>query len=452
MAFSEQTDEAFLEELAAYVAIPSVSRDADADTMRRAAEWLVAHLGFADVEIAETGGHPVVTGSYLRDPSLPTVLIYGHYDVQPTGDLDEWNSSPFTLTRQGDVALGRGISDDKGPVYIVLKALEAIIEQDGVLPLNLKFLFEGEEEIGSPSLPSFVAREAERLACDLVISADGAMWRASEPSLSLTSKGLISFDLIANGAEIDLHSGRYGGTVANPIHALVQVIDSMRTPNGAICVEGFYDGIGELSDARREELAKVDFSDEEFLGPFGVRRPHGEPGYTTLERLWERPTLEVNGISGGGKYTVIPHQAVAYLSCRLVRGQDPNAVIQAIERHVKAQETPGVTVSIEFDPPRLPAYFVDANHPSILAAKAALEVVYPGQEVLLAAIAGTLPASTLFEEVLGAKTLFFSFSTSDERLHAPNEYLRIRRLREGMVAWSALMYELGRRPELRRQP
>jgi acetylornithine deacetylase/succinyl-diaminopimelate desuccinylase-like protein len=450
MAFSEQTDEAFLEELADYVAIASVSRDADAATMRQAAEWLVAHLGFADVAIMETGGHPVVTGSYFRDPSLPTILIYGHYDVQPTGDLNEWNSSPFTLTRQGDVALGRGISDDKGPVYIVLKALESIIENDGVLPLNVKFLFEGEEEIGSPSLPGFVAREAERLACDLVISADGAMWRASEPSLSLTSKGLISFDLVANGAEIDLHSGRYGGTVANPIHALVQVIDSMRAPDGAICVDGFYDGIKELSDTRRAELARVVFSDEEFLGPFGVREPHGEPGYTTLERLWERPTLEVNGISGGGKYTVIPHQAVAYLSCRLVRGQDPDAVVDAIERHVKAQVTPGVSISIEFDPPRLPAYGVDADHPSILAAKAALEVVYPGQEVLLAAIAGTLPASTLFEETLGVKTLFFSFSTSDERLHAPNEYLRIRRLREGMVAWSALMYELGRRPELRR--
>ena len=431
-------DTGYLRELAEFVAVPSVSRDASPQTMRAAAQWLAGQLGFAGGRVAESGGHPVVLGEWRRAGGAPTILVYGHYDVQPTGAAAEWLTPPFELTVDGDVVRGRGVTDDKGPVYLVLKTAQAFLAQEGGLPLNVKFLFEGEEEIGSPHLPAFLREHAGELAADLVISADGAMWRPSEPSLALASKGLVSMDIIAEGARTDLHSGRYGGTVANPLHALSDILASLHRPDGTVAVPGFYDGIPALSPQRRREIASVSFDETLYLRELGLGEAHGEPGYTTLERLWERPTLEINGVQGGGKYTVIPHVAVASVSCRLVPGQDPDAVIGAIAGHVGAQPAPGVRVTVRPDEARVPAYTIAADHPAIRAATAALEDVYPGQQVLLACIGGTLPATALFERVLGAKTLFFSFSTADEKLHAPNEYLRIRRLREGMRAWERL--------------
>jgi acetylornithine deacetylase/succinyl-diaminopimelate desuccinylase-like protein len=439
-------DAGYLRELAEYVAVPSVSRDAAPETMRAAAQWLAGQLTFAGGRVAETDGHPVVRGEWLGADGAPTILVYGHYDVQPTGAETEWQTPPFELRVDGDVIRGRGTSDDKGPVYIVLKTAQAFMAQEGGLPLNVKFLFEGEEEIGSPHLPAYVSRHARELAADLVISADGAMWRASEPSLALASKGLVSMDIRVEGASTDLHSGRYGGTVANPLHALSEILASLHLPDGTVAVPGFYDGIPELSAERRRQLADVPFNAGEFLTGLGLGEAHGEAGFTTLERLWERPTLEINGVQGGGKYTVIPHIAVAHVSCRLVPGQDPDAVIGAIVAHVGAQAAPGVRVEVRADQARVPAYTIPAGHPAIRAAAAALEAVYPDEEVLLACIPGTLPATALFEQVLGAKTLFFSFSTADENLHAPNEYMRIRRLREGMRAWEQLWRLLAAGP------
>ncbi|MDT4964010.1 MAG: hypothetical protein QOF87_3657, partial [Pseudonocardiales bacterium] len=298
---------------------------------------------------------------------------------------------------------------------------------------------EGEEEIGSPHLPGYLEQHAAELACDLVISADGAMWRASEPSLSIASKGLLALDVVVTGANRDLHSGRYGGTVANPVHGLVQILGSLHDPDGRITVAGFDDGVAPLSDAERAEIAAVPFDDADYRAELGVQALHGQPGLSTLERLWTRPTLEINGITGGGWYTVIPHEASAHITCRLVPGQDPQAVAAAVEKHVLAQAVPGVRVEVRVEPGGVPAYTIAADHPAIRAGRQALAEVYPGQEVLLARIAGTLPATVLFEETIGAKTLFFSFSTADELLHAPNEFLRIPRLREGMRAWEQLL-------------
>jgi acetylornithine deacetylase/succinyl-diaminopimelate desuccinylase-like protein len=433
-------DAAYLAELAEFVAVPSISRDASAGTMRAAAEWVAGQLGFAGGRVVRSDGHPVVLGSWSGAAGAPTVLVYGHYDVQPTGSLAEWVSPPFELSVDGDVVRGRGASDDKGPVYIVLKTAQAFMAQEGRLPLNVTFLFEGEEEIGSPHLPAFIAAHAAELAADLVISADGAMWRPDEPSVAVKSKGLVSMDLVVHGASTDLHSGRYGGTVANPLHALAGILASLHHPDGRVAVGGFYDGVAALTAQRRRELAGIPFDDARYVADLGLSESFGEPGFTTLERLWERPTLEVNGVHGGGKYTVIPHVAVANLSCRLVPGQDPDAVIEAITAHVGAfgADRPGVRVEVRADDARVPAYTIPADHPAIRAATAALEAVYPGQRVLQACIPGTLPAAALFEEALGVKTLFFSFSTADEKLHAPNEYLRIRRLKEGMRAWEHL--------------
>jgi acetylornithine deacetylase/succinyl-diaminopimelate desuccinylase-like protein len=432
------TDAEYLEELAGYVAVPSVSRDATEETMRSAAEWLAAQLSFADGRVVATAGHPVVRGEWLGAPGAPTILVYGHYDVQPTGDLAEWRTPPFELVTDGEVIRGRGVTDDKGPVFIVLKVAQAFIAQEGALPLNIKFLFEGEEEIGSPHLPAYVREHADELAADLVISADGAMWRPSEPSLSIASKGLVTLSIEVTGADGDLHSGRFGGTVANPAHALSEILAGLHTADGRVAVDGFYDGIPDLSEERRAAIAAVPFDDDGYRNGLGLDEVFGEAGYSTLERLWERPTLEINGISAGGKYTVIPHLATGHISCRLVPGQRPERVLQAITDHVLAQKIPGVRVAVRPDKGGVPAYTIPADHPAIRAASEALADVYPGQDVLLAVIAGTLPATALFEEVLGAKTLFFSFSTADENLHAPNEFMRISRLREGMRAWEQL--------------
>ncbi len=434
----DPADSAYLAELAEFVAVPSISRDADSGTMHAAAQWLAGQLAFAGGRVVQADGHPVVLGEWREAAGAPTVLVYGHYDVQPTGSEAEWVTPPFELTVDGDVVRGRGASDDKGPVYIVLKTAQAFIAQEGRLPLNVKFLLEGEEEIGSPHLADFVAAHATELAANVVISADGAMWRPDEPSVAAMSKGLVSMDIVVEGASTDLHSGRYGGTVANPLHVLASILASLHRPDGKVAVAGFYDGIPELTPQRRRELADISFDAARYLADLGLTEPHGEPGYTTLERLWERPTLEVNGLRGGGKYTVIPHVAVANVSCRLVPGQDPDAVIEAITAHVAARPAPGVRVEVRADQARVPAYTIPADHPAIQAATAALEAVYPGQKVLQTAIPGTLPAAALFEQLLGVKTLFFSFSTADEKLHAPNEYLRIRRLREGMRAWEQL--------------
>jgi acetylornithine deacetylase/succinyl-diaminopimelate desuccinylase-like protein len=420
----DSDDDRYIAELAEYVAIPSVSRDADVETMRAAARWLTEKLSFANARVVETSGHPVVIGEWLDAGDAPTVLVYGHYDVQPTGDLAEWITPPFELANDGARLRGRGVTDDKGPVYMVLEVVRQFMAQEGRLPLNVRFLLEGEEEIGSPHLPEYVRAHAGELAADLVISADGAMWRPSEPSLSIASKGLLALDI-----EV---------TVANPIHALVQILDTLHDADGRIAVDGFDDGVPPLSDEERAEIGAVVFDEAEYRTELGVDEVHGQPGLSTLERLWTRPTLEINGISGGGSYTVIPHRAAAHVTCRLVPGQDPSQVAAAIERHVAAQRVPGVRVQVLIEPGGVPAYTIDREHPAIRAARQALADVYPGQDVLLARIAGTLPATVLFEETLGAKTLFFSFSTADELLHAPNEFLRIPRLREGMRAWEQL--------------
>ncbi|QXG76646.1 M20/M25/M40 family metallo-hydrolase [Modestobacter sp. L9-4] len=428
----------FLAALTEYVAIPSDSRSALPATMRAAADWLAARLSWAAGRVEETDGFPVVRGEWLGAPGAPTVLVYGHYDVQPTGDLAEWHTQPFELVVDGDVLRGRGVTDDKGPVLLVLAMAEALLAERGALPLNVRFLLEGEEEIGSPHLPGYVRAHAAELACDLVISADGAMWRPTEPSISIASKGLVALDVEVTGATEDLHSGRYGGTVANPVHALATVLASLHAADGSVAVDGFLDGVDELSAQRRAEIDAVAFDEEEYRAGLGVPELVGEAGYSTLARLWERPTLEVNGITAGGKYTVIPHRATGHVSCRLVGQQDPERVVAAITAHVAGLDVPGVRVEVRADPGRVPAYRIEPDHPAVLAARAALAEVYPGQEVLLAVIAGTLPATTLFEEVLGAKTLFFSFATADEKHHAPNEFMRIARIAEGMRAWAAL--------------
>jgi len=437
-------DPDFLADLTAYVAIPSVSRDAGPATMAAAAAFLADRLSWAGGRVETTAGHPVVRGDWLGAPGRPTVLVYGHYDVQPAGDPAGWSHPPFELTPGvgpdgEDVLRGRGVTDDKGPVLLVLDMARTLLDRDGALPLNVRFLVEGEEEIGSPHLAGYVRDHAAELAADLVVSADGAMWRPGTPSIAIGSRGLLALDVEVTGPARDLHSGRYGGVSANPAHVLVAALASLHHDDGSITVPGFTDGVTPLGDDRRAEIAVVEFDAESFLAAAGVGAPFGEPGHTTLERLWERPTLEVNGIRAGSSATIIPAVASAHVTCRLVPGQDPQQVLNAIADHLRAlSTTPGTVLTVRAEAGAVPAYRIDPGHPAVRAGVAALAAVTPGTPVLLDVVGGTLPATTVFERELGVKTLFFSFSTSDENLHGPDEFFRVARFAEGARAWEHL--------------
>src|SRR5438128_5417936 len=314
----------YLCELTEFLSIPSVSSDpARRPELREAAEWVASQLGFARGRVVETDGHPVVLGEWLGAPGAPTILVYGHYDVQPPGDEAEWETPPFSPSVRGGRIYARGATDDKGPMLVPLKVAEAFLDQLGALPLNVRFLFEGEEEIGSPSLAGVLRDHRDELAADLVVSADGAMWRSSEPSIAIAAKGLLALDLVVTGPSADLHSGRHGGAVQNPLHALAQILAGLHEPDGSVAVDGFYDDVLPLSVADRAALARVPFDEEAYRDEVGVPALHGEPGFTTLERLWTRPTLEVNGVEGGGRFTVIPRRARAHVTCRLVPDQVP---------------------------------------------------------------------------------------------------------------------------------
>ena len=428
-----------IEALASFVAIPSVSLDPERrPDMRRAAEWVAERLAFANGQVADTAGHPVVLGERIVDPDAPTILVYGHYDVQPAGDEAAWETPPFQPSMRDGRLYGRGATDDKGPVLIALETARTFEGR-----LNVRFLIEGEEEVGSPSLPAFLETHAGELQADLVVSADGAMWRASEPSLAVAAKGLVALDLVVQGPATDLHSGRHGGAVLNPNHALARVVASLHEPNGAVAVPGFYDDVAELAAADREALRRVRFDDETYRKEIGAPALHGEPERSTLERLWARPTLEVNELRGGGAFTVIPHEARAHITCRLVPRQDPESVFDSIKSHVEAAAPAGVTIGVEQQPGAVPAYAIASDHPAVRAGLRALQIVYPDRDPLLVRIGGTLPAAVLFERALGLKTLLFSFSTADENLHAPNEFFRLERLDEGVAAWSELWHLLA---------
>src|SRR6185503_1787684 len=404
--------------LAELVAIPSVSLDpAHAGDMRAAADWVAAQLAFANGRVVESEGHPVVLGERLVAGDAPTMLVYGHYDVQPPGDESAWQTPPFEPSIRDGRLYGRGATDDKGPVVVALEAARA---GEGV---NLRFLFEGEEEIGSPSLARFLDEHRDDLAADLVVSADGAMWRASEPSIAIAAKGLLGLDVVVEGPASDLHSGRHGGAVLNPNHALAAIVASLHDADGRVAVPGFYDDVVELSGDDRDALRRIAFDDQTYRRETGAPLLHGEPSYSTLERLWTRPTLEVNELHGGGAFTVIPGNATAHITCRLVPEQDPDRVFAAIASHVASVVPAAVRVSVVQQDGAVPAYAIASDHPAVVAARGALGTVYE-EEPLLVRIGGTLPAAVLFERHLGLKTLLFSFSTADENLHAPNEFFR----------------------------
>lgn len=441
-----------LEELQAFLRIPSVSAlPAHKDDVRRAAEWAAANLramGVPTVEILETDGHPSVYGEWIVDPAKPTYLIYGHVDVQPVDPEHLWESPPFEPVVRDDRLYARGAADDKGNAFVPMKAIEALAQVDGGPPVNIKFLLEGEEEIGSPSLPNLLRREAQRFQCDAVLCADGGFYRVQQPDITVGSRGICALQIDVRGATSDLHSGSYGGAVQNPLHALAAIMASMRDKEGKILVEGFYDDVRELTPAEKAAIASVPFDEGKFLQGIGLEETFGEPGFTTLERLWARPTLEFNGMWGGfqgdGTKTVLPNEAHAKITCRLVPNQNPQQVLDAIEAHVIAHAPAGVSVTVTKFPGSARAYLMDADHPVLNEAAAVLEEVY-GEQPVLTRAGGTLPVAAMVEDILETDFIFFTFGDPDNQVHAPNEFFRLASFDKGVRAYVKLLNRLARR-------
>ena len=441
----------FITELCDFVRIPSISADpTHKDDVVAAAGWVASRLraaGAENVSVMPTGGHPCVYGDWLHaGVSQPTILIYGHFDVQPAVPLELWTTPPFDPDIRDEKVFGRGASDDKGGMLIPILSFEAMMKTDGKLPVNIKFIFEGQEEIGSPNMPDFVAENRTLLAADMIFSSDGLQWTADEPNIVVGLKGLSSMELKVTGAKSDLHSGLHGGAVANPLLALSQILAGLKNAEGDILVEAFYKGVQELTDEDRAEIASVPYNEANYMAELGVDALHGEPGYSTRERAWARPTMDVNGIWGGyqgeGSKTVLPNEARAKITCRLVDGQEPQEVFEAIVSHAKKICPAGVKFSAERLVGSGTPFRVPRNHNASEMVRQVLEEVY-GMAPYVTRLGGSIPIISTFLQEIGVHTTMFGFSIGDENLHAPNEFFRLRNFDRGQKAYCRLLEKLA---------
>jgi acetylornithine deacetylase/succinyl-diaminopimelate desuccinylase-like protein len=440
--------EKHLSELKDLLAIPSISALPNhKEDVQKAAGWVaeaLSHIGMEKVEVYQTKGHPVVYGEWLKAEGKPTVLIYGHYDVQPVDPLHLWDSPPFEAEIRDEKLYARGASDDKGQAFMHVKALQAILETTGTLPINVKFLIEGEEEVGSPNLPAFVAGNKELLAADVIVISDSSMLEKGKPTICYGLRGLCGVQIDVKGPKGDLHSGLYGGAVQNPIHALVEIVNSFHNENGYITVDGFYDQVAELTADEKAAYAALGIREESFIEQLGVPEMFGEEGFTTLERTWVRPTLEVNGIYGGfqgdGIKTVIPSEAHAKITCRLVPNQDPDVIAELLQKHIKAHAPAGVTVEVSLFDKGTP-FVTPFDHPAIQAAGRAYEKVY-NVPTSFTRSGGSIPIVATFDQILGTPVVLMGFGLPDENFHAPNEHFHLENFDKGLQTLCHYWYEL----------
>jgi acetylornithine deacetylase/succinyl-diaminopimelate desuccinylase-like protein len=442
--------ERYLGELTAWIACPSVSADpARQSDVRRSAEVAVARMraaGLTEAIVLETDGLPVAYGSWLHAPGAPTVLIYGHHDVQPEDPLALWESPPFVGTVRDGKIFGRGSVDDKGQVLMHLAAIEAHLRVRGSLPINVKVVVEGEEEIGSPSFEAFLARERERLACDVVVVSDTAVFAEDVPSLTVSLRGLVHWDVRVHGPSSDLHSGYFGGLVVNPIEALARMIATLRDADGRIAVPGFYDDVRELAAAERAEIAALPFDAAREARALGVDAlAGGEADRLPLERMWMRPTLECNGIYGGyqgpGGKTIVPSFAHAKLSARLVADQDPARVKRVVREHLERAAPRGVRVEIESDGDTR-AVSTSRDHPAVAAAARAMERGF-GKPPVFIGTGGTIGPVSSFDRILHLPQVLIGVGLPDDAIHAPNEKFDLGQFYGGIETMAFLYDELA---------
>ncbi|HLH20793.1 MAG TPA: dipeptidase [Bryobacteraceae bacterium] len=430
--FIQENRGRFLDELKQFIRIPSISTLPEhAGDIQRAAAFVAESLqraGMEHVEIIPTAGHPLVYADWLHAPGKPTVLCYGHYDVQPADPLEQWISPPFEPAERNGNLYARGAVDDKGQMYMHIKAVEALRAAGGALPVNLKFLIEGEEEIGGASVAKFVAENAEKLRADVALVSDTAMYAEGMPTLCIGLRGLIYLEVVASGPARDLHSGLYGGAAPNAVYGLVQLLAKAKDKNGAVLISGIYDDVIEPAPAELESWKRLPFDEGEFLRKeVGATALTGEPGRSVLERTWSRPTFEVHGIAGGftgaGAKTVIPAQATAKVSFRLVPRQQPEKVIAAFRDWVCAAAPPGIRAEVRVLSAS-PGLVVNPDHPAIATAARAFSEVF-GRDTVFVRSGGSIPIVGDFAAHLGIPTVLMGFGLPDDGLHSPNEKYKI---------------------------
>lgn len=435
---AEARYEQYLAQLKELVAIPSVSTLPDRQPdVQRAAAWLAAHLrdiGMTRAEVIPTAGHPIVYAEWLGAPGAPTVLVYGHYDVQPPDPLDEWRTPPFEPTVRDGHLYARGATDDKGQIFAQIKALDALLAVEGRLPVNVKLLFEGEEEIGSPNLQPFVRERAQQLAADAVLISDSGMPSPDQPAITYGTRGMVYLEIEVRGPRADLHSGSYGGTVQNPANVLCALIAALHNPDGSVAVPGFYDRVRPIDDQERAELAKAGWTEDQWRRETGAPAPWGEAGYSLTERASVRPTLDVNGMwsgfTGAGSKTIIPAKANAKVSCRLVPDQDPAEIDRLLRAYIASIAPDTVTVEItSFQ--GVPAAVMDRDAPAMKAAAAAFRAGF-GAEPVFTRAGGTLPILPTFQQALGAPIILMGFGLPDDNIHSPNEKFTLANFRKGI--------------------
>lgn len=447
-AYLEANRDAHLEELKDLLRIPSVSTaDKHKPDVVEAANFVADRLRDMsfDVTVYPTEGHPIVYGEWLGAPDAPTILIYGHYDVQPPEPLDLWRNPPFEPTIENGNIVARGATDDKGQFYCHLKGCEAHMKTAGSLPVNVKFLIEGEEEIGSPSLDPFLVEYAEMLKADAVLISDTSMFSEGRPALTVGLRGLAYFDIEVRGASHDLHSGLYGGAVKNAINALCEMVSGLHAEDGSVAIEGFYDSVRPLSPSDREEMAALQHDEKAFRAEIDVAETVGEQGYTVLEQISARPTLDCNGIWGGytepGAKTVLPAQAFAKISCRLVPDQAPEEINAKLEAHLQKHCPAGATVKVLPHHGAEP-FLVDREGVAVNAATRALARVW-GVEPVFMRSGGSIPIVANFKDRLGIDSVLMGYGLADDRLHSPNEKFGLKNFFNGIRASAYVLEELA---------
>lgn len=450
-----------LDDLIELLSIPSVSTDPDrTGDVRRAAKWVHKRLqraGCTAVETINTDGHPIVYGEWLGAPGKPTVLFYGHYDVQPADPIELWESPPFEPTLKGGRIYARGAADDKGQMIVHVNALEAFLETTSEAPVNVKFVIEGEEEIGSGNLEPFVRANREKLACDALVVSDTAMFAKGVPSICYGLRGLAYLEIELRGTDRDLHSGSYGGSVVNPANALVELLSKLKDAKGRVTIPGFYDNVRRLSVTERRAFNTLPHSDRKFQKRIGAPALFGESSYSTLERLWVRPSLDINGIwsgfTGEGAKTVIPARANAKVSMRLVPDQTPKEIYRKAAAYLKKLAPPSVKIAVR-EVHGGDGWLAPTDHPALTAAGEALRRAF-GSKPVLVREGGSIPIVATFERLLRVPVVLMGFGLPGDNLHAPNEKFDLEQFYSGAKASVYLMEELGQvdggRPD-RKQP
>ena len=440
LQYAQNHQEDFVGELETLLRLPSISTDSDyAHEIKRCAQWVTNHLqriGLDKAELVETDGHPIVYGEHIVHDDAPTVLVYGHYDVQPPDPLSLWSSPPFEPTRKDDTIYARGASDDKGQFFMHLKAVESYLTSGDELPVNLKFVLEGEEECGSVHLPGFIDDRLDQLDADVLLVSDTAMFAPDVPSLTYGLRGLAYVEVVLVGPNRDLHSGVYGGGVENPANVLARLIAGLHDEDHRITLPGFYDDVRDLTEEERATFRDLPFDEERWMEEIGVDNVRTEKGYSLLEAITARPTLDVNGIWGGyqdeGAKTVLPSKAGAKISLRLVPDQDPGKVAQQI-RYYFEKNVPS-SMKLDFrDLHGGQPVMIDREHPALQAASAALEEVYDRPPYFVRH-GGSIPIIATFKEKLGLEAVLMGFGLDSDAIHSPNEHFGLDRFREGIEA------------------